>query len=152
MNKIILLAIFVTLIGFACSGSQKEKAVTETATNNEVKSEEIVMPSDSGVVKINVTDGKGSVRIQKMEDQTIYIEFPSNGYKKVSGWLSSPDSLANIRFSQIIMPDGTMDGPFGREMDYELLKEGIYRISIHENMMAGDPWAGIFDVKIELKK
>lgn len=152
MNKIILFSVFTILIGFACSGKQKEEIVNETTINNKVKSEEIVMPSDSGVVKINLTDGKGSVRIQKKEDQTIYIEFPSNGYKKVSGWLSSPDSLANIRFSQIIMPDGTMDGPFGREVEYELPKEGIYRISIHENMMAGDPWAGIFDVKIELKK
>jgi len=156
MNRILVLAVLISGVFIGCSTGTKEKPVQERDQLEApvAKSEEemAVMPSDSGVVKLTLIDGKGSVIVEKKKDQNIYIEFTSQGYKKLTGHLSSTDSLANIRFSQIFMPDGTMDGPFGSDIEYNLNKDGVYKVSVHENMMAGDQWSGVFKAEIELKK
>lgn len=57
--------------------------------------------------------------------------------------VSTPDDPnGNIRISQIEMPDGTTDGPFGTEMSYRLSQTGSYRLILSANQMAGDPWGG----------
>ena len=155
MMRKILLLVFISMLGFACSTGQKEQVNEEIeadALTGTKAEEQVVIPSDSGSVRINLFEGKGSVLTRKEENQTIYVEFLSEGYKKVSAHLSSPDSLANVRISQIFLPDGTMDGPFARDMEYPLTGDGVYKISVHENMMAGDPWSGVFKVEIELTK
>ncbi len=118
----------------------------------EAKENSAMLPSDSGLIRMTLTKGKGRQVIHKEPDQTIYVMFHSKGFKTINASLSSTDSTANIRFSQIFLPDGSMDGPFGRELIYNLPADGTYRISIHENMMAGDPWGGDFAVEIELNK
>ncbi len=150
MNKAILFSVFISVMGVACSSGQKQENVSDNATVTQ--QEEVVTPSDSGVVKIDMVYGKGTAEIRKREDQIIYLEFSSEGFSRLSAHLTSPDSWANIRFSQIFLPDGTMDGPFGRDIDYDLPSDGVYRLSVHENMMAGDPWGGVFKVDIVLLK
>lgn len=156
MRKIFLFLISILLIGFAFSCKQRadEKHIQmeDSLTINKVKLENIIIPSDSGVVVLTLSDGRGIANIQKEKDQTVYIEFQSQGYKNISARLSSLDSLANIRISQIFIPDGIMDGPFGRDMQYKLAIDGVYRLSVHENMMAGDPWNGVFTAEITLTK
>ncbi len=157
MRKIILFSISILLAGWTCTTNQKEKngekpPLVSNISDSGNPTDEVIIPSDSGVVKINLKEGKGIVSIRKKAGQTIYIEFESEGYKKVLAYLSSTDSLANIRFSQIFLPDGTMDGPFGKNMEYVLSQNGLYKMSVHENMMAGDPWTGIFSVQLELIK
>lgn len=156
MNRIFLLSVVLSLIIYGCSSgnNRNKKEVTEAdkALQEQADSNLIVYPSDSGTVHLDLTDGRGELIIHKNKDQSIYLIFNSDGYKKLSATLSSPDSLANIRFSQIILPDGKMDGPFGRDMNYDLPINGTYRIRIHENMMAGDPWEGNFAVKVQLTK
>jgi len=155
MNKI-LLPIAVCILLLNCSNARKENTNPgkEQSQTTVVKQEETetVLPSNAGIVKLDLVNGKGSLQIQKNENETVYIQFTSEGYKKISAHLSSPDSTANVRFSQIIMPDGKMDGPFGGEMEYDLPMDGIYKLSVHENMMAGDPWSGIFKAEITLSK
>jgi len=145
---------FVFFIGialvYACTNNNKTQNETQQATPEVVKKDSIITPSDSGIVNLDLTDGVGKISIRKKADQTVYIQFTSVGYNKISAKLSSPDSLANIRFSQIFLPDGTMDGPFGSDMEYTLPTDGVYKISVHENMMAGDPWQGVFNVYVEL--
>ncbi|MDR2955260.1 MAG: hypothetical protein LBV43_09285 [Prevotella sp.] len=153
-NTFKLLFIPMLSILFGCSSAPKEKdgrSFTSIPPGRSIVNN-IVTPSDSDVVWINIIDGKGSVRTRKKPDQTIYFKFSTEGYEGMKAHLSSPDSMANVRFSQIFMPDGTMDGPFGRDMKYNLPMEGQYKISVHENTMAGDPWAGIVKVNIELTK
>ena len=151
MNKaFLLLIIAVTII--SCSSKQEEKtekSITEIAKNNS-DHKQIVTPSDSGIVKLSLIDGKGTVKTFKKKNQTIYIEFLSEKYKRITAHISSPDTLANIRISQIFLPDGTMDGPFGKDMECQLPMDGLYKISINENMMAGDPWSGIVWININL--
>ena len=81
-----------------------------------------------------------------------YIRFSSTGTKTLKVSLKTPlDSKGNVRIAQIITPNGTGDGPFGKEMTYTLTQDGTYRLVLSANMMAGDPWSGEVDVNIEVK-
>ena len=147
--KIILLVLALSsLFVFSCKNSKNNNQHTEKV---EIESTaQVKQVNDSNIIQINLKEGRGEATIYKQENQTVYIQFSSLGYKKIRGVLSSPDSLANIRFSQIFIPDGSMDGPFGREISYDLPIEGIYKLSVNENIMAGDPWKGEFVVSIRL--
>lgn len=147
MKTKLLLCTLIAFIIFGCDQSGDSKK-TENQTKDII--DKVIYPSDSGAVVLNLNDGHVKDRIYKKEGEHIYIEFNSGEYSRLYGLLSSEDSLANIRFAQIFMPDGTMDGPFGREIRYDLAKNKEYKISVTENMMAGDPWAGIFMVEIRL--
>lgn len=83
------------------------------------------------------------------------VNFINDGYKKLHVnifFLSAADTGANLRLSQIVMPDGTMDGPFSTDTEYDLTQNGGYQLIFNENMMAGDPWTGTATVKISLSK
>lgn len=151
--KINFSLIFLGILMIGCNNTSKQKPDIRDNIKSEVVSTPVtpVLHGDSAIVYIPLEDGKGNMFIHKKADQTIYVRFESKSYQKVHASLSSPESTANIRFSQIFLPDGTMDGPFGRELTYDLPTEGSYQISIHENMMAGNPWEGNFNIQIELQ-
>lgn len=58
---------------------------------------------------------------------------------------------SNLRWSQVILPDGTMDGPFGQKIGYNLKQLWGYQFIFNENMMAGDPWTGEADIRFTLR-
>lgn len=101
-------------------------------------------------VSLVVRDGKASATVDKQAGQTVTFSFDAGDYTRLRANLSSEAADANVRISQIIMPDGSADGPFGREMEYELTQRGTYQLIVNENIMAGDPWAGQFTIDIEL--
>ena len=154
MKKIVFTLVFAGVVLLACSTKQKDNGDNDVPTQQMVADEEVnvLNLSDSGTINLKLVNGEGSAKIGKKENQTVYIEFINNGYKKVTAHLSSSDSLANIRFSQIFLPDKTMDGPFGRDIEYQLPTDGLYKLSVNENMMAGDPWSGIFNIYLKLEK
>lgn len=150
MQKILVIAVSLFLC-YACYHKEKrESQPANTVASDSIS--KLSYPNDSGVVNIPLINGTGKMQIHKNAKQAIYLEFNPEGYKKLHGKLTSQDSLANIRFSQITLPDGTMDGPFGREIEYDAAQNGVYRISVHESLMAGDPWAGDFTVELKLTK
>jgi len=154
MKKIICLGAIVALVFVSCGTNPKDKSeMNKEATSVSVNTEpkvEFIAPSDSGIIQLKLVNGETRIRSRKAPNQNIEIQFQSDGYKKLTAHLSSTDSIANIRFAQITMPDGTMDGPFGRELEYNLSQNGLYKISIHESLMAGDPWGGEFTVHVKL--
>ena len=51
---------------------------------------------------------------------------------------AEPDAV--IRINQIIFPDKTADGPFGRKLDYKIQQLGAYTLVLGNNLMAeGNP-------------
>ena len=154
MIRLIIPTITICLLSYACSSPIKKDSPETNTDKPAEKIENIpaMIPSSNGIIRMNVVNGKGKVAIQKKKDQIIYIEFESKGYKKITAQLFTTDSLANIRFSQITLPNGSMDGPFDRNLSYSIPSDGICKLSIHENMMAGDPWGGIMEVEVSLTK
>lgn len=55
----------------------------------------------------------------------------------------------NIRFNQIQLPDGTMDGPFMRDITYTIPKKGEVWLIIGKNNMADGKTTGNFSVTVE---
>lgn len=154
MNKILSALLFTALLTSACTnkGQKNNNSTQEVLSEVTDKNSTVIIPESSGIVNLHLADGVGFAQIQKKENQTVYIKFTSEEYTKINAHLSSSDSLANIRFSQIFLPDGSMDGPFGRDIEYPLPQNGVYKISIHENTMAGDPWCGLFNIEVKLTK
>ncbi len=153
MNKLLLVLTILFLLLCGCTFTPREE--NNKRSLNEVQVENVVQPvvsaaPHSGIIPIPLNEGYGQIQIHKEKDETIYIEFDSGGYDRLYARLHSADTLANLRFSQIVLPNGNTDGPFGGILEYTLPINGIYRLLIHENMMAGDPWSGYFTVEVSL--
>lgn len=99
---------------------------------------------------------------QGLETKTIRIQHHSRIPTKISFINSQAKSIvvsivflngsgANLRLSQIILPNGTMDGPFGQKTGYNLMQLGGYELIFNENMMAGEPWSGEANIILTLQ-
>lgn len=79
------------------------------------------------------------------------ISFINSEAKSMHVNVSFPGTATgNLRLSQIVMPDGNMDGPFGTDMTVNLAQLGGYELRFTENQMSGDPWSGNAIITISL--
>ncbi|MCD7900806.1 MAG: hypothetical protein LUH22_13310 [Bacteroides sp.] len=155
MSKIsFAMCLICFFVVFACTNTQKNLNQDNTYAVNSLRVETppTLYPAPLDTVSFEMLYTSETKRIDKKANQNIYLKFPSLDYTRMNGKITLLDSLSNIRFSQIILPDGTMDGPFGNEMSYHLPIKGEYVLILHENMMAGDPWEGTFDVTLTISK
>ncbi|MBC7498022.1 hypothetical protein H7170_00075 [Candidatus Gracilibacteria bacterium] len=98
--------------------------------------------TNTGMVTVHHTTGvKTHVYFVNTDAKTahVVVTFPAG-------------TQGNLRWSQVVMPDGTMDGPFGQDTNYNLAQTGSYELIFHENMMSGDPWTGDAWIMITLQK
>ena len=65
--------------------------------------------------------------------------------------LHASGSQRNLRFNQIVMPDGTMDGPFGHELHYRTGQNGTYTLKIGKDNMADGTVKGPAVIYIHLR-
>lgn len=97
-----------------------------------------------------------------LETKTIRIQHRSRVPTKISFMNSEAKSMevsivfssatgANLRLSQIVLPSGTTDGPFGQKTWYNLANPGTYQLIFNENMMAGEPWSGEAIISLTLR-
>lgn len=70
---------------------------------------------------------------------------------KLNARIIPVDQDLNIRFSQIIKPDGQSDGPFDRQLKYTLQQKGLYKLIIGPNLMAEGKRSGDFLIRLEAK-
>lgn len=68
---------------------------------------------------------------------------------KITAKISTKQQDFNIRFNQIQLPDGKMDGPFMREITYDVPKSGEVWLIIGKNLMADGKTTGSFSVTVE---
>jgi hypothetical protein len=139
-----------------------------TSASNKA-SEENAADSGQAVIADTIQPPQNTADKPSRDDTVLNVSFATGNKQTVTGRLgmrgpviycrfsvSKPQSLTatiipdkadcNIRISQIIMPGGKADGPFGREIKYKLPRKGAYQLIIDHNMMAGDP--EICDFKI----
>jgi hypothetical protein len=70
-------------------------------------------------ITLDLTNGTGMLRIDKGARAKARVHFMSNTPSELTVHLTTPgDQMANIRVTQIILPDGQSDGPFGRDMTF----------------------------------
>lgn len=148
-SKIFFLIGLIATLAYGCTKTNAEPVVLDTDIPTR---DSLITVSNSDTIVIYIQEGLGSLKIHKEKRQHINLKFDSQDYTEMTAKLSSEDTTANIRFVQIEMPDGNMDGPFGDSMSYTLPVKGEYLLVIHENQMAGEPWSGDFEVNISLSK
>ncbi|RFM27604.1 hypothetical protein [Deminuibacter soli] len=88
---------------------------------------------------------------EKDRSRTFTINVPAgkNLYAEVTPVVAKN---ANVRINQLLMPDGSADGPFGRSLKYPLQQKGRYSVIVGQNLMAGDgKWAGKFILKLRVE-
>lgn len=144
----------VLAVGCGRSGNRNRaqgEGASVAAVENQVR-EAVTIPSDSGVVKLPLTEGTGKLTVRKAERQQVYVDFPAGGYKRLYAEIVPQNDTANLRISQIVLPDGAMDGPFGRSIEYDIPSDGTVRLVIGESLMQGDPWGGDFTVEVRLNR
>jgi hypothetical protein len=151
-NKIIFFATFICLI--SCHQKEQMKASKDPAVaieNDSVKTEKKML---NDTLPRGLSDLSDTLVLKlKMDSVNDHLTVPlaiSSG-KELFAALSSNDKNANIRISQVGLPDSTFDGPFGRDLHYKMKVPGNYKIIIGENMMAGDRWEGDFVLRVWVK-
>lgn len=102
-------------------------------------------------IPVKIVYGKAKIDTVKTAGQRMVFEFNSDTANKLSLKISAADTLANLRINQIIDSKGNSDGPFGRELEYEIKEKGVHKVVISESQMAGEPWAGGFTFEVRLK-
>lgn len=157
MKKSFVLAAVLALFA-ACNRSSDAK---NTASENKEslqdtvssinKIPEIKIQADS-VLHLLVPDNGDTLKTDILKQSapiTCNISVSKKG--KLMALITTPSGKGNIRFNQIIAPDGTADGPFGKKIEYTATQTGIYKLIIAANLMAEDPYNGEFTLKVLLK-
>jgi hypothetical protein len=68
--------------------------------------------------------------------QRIHVVVKNVSNDSLVASLNAPGKERNVRINQIIMPDGSMDGPFGHEIHYRTRQKGTYTLIIGKDNMA----------------
>lgn len=83
------------------------------------------------------------------EDQQFIVKIKNFKQKTISGEVTPENAEMNIRFNQIKLPDGTFDGPFGRQISYTAKNDGELWLIIGKSNMASGETKGKFSVSIK---
>lgn len=57
----------------------------------------------------------------------------------------------NLRINQVLLPDGSADGPFGSQLRYSLKQKGWHALRIGPNRMAEGDTAGSFRLTLHIR-
>jgi hypothetical protein len=90
--------------------------------------------------------------LSKPGDVVTYSFKISNVTTKLKGKIKVDTKAANIRFNQIVTPNGQSAGPFGQEIEYTLTQKGTYKILIGQSLMAENAYVGPFLVFLTLNE
>lgn len=83
------------------------------------------------------------------ENQELVLKILHFPNKNISAKINTDEKDFNIRFNQIKTPNGQLDGPFGRDLSYELSSKGEILLIIGKSNMASGKTMGLFSVSID---
>ena len=157
MKKYGFFGISLVCLGWM-SACQGERGTSTAMKEDSLEADQVVSALDSDTLKeaqdtvlLRLIDGKGVEKGRIKKDQHLVFSFENNKLNANLVAEVNPDSAGgNVRIAQIILPDGTADGPFGPQATYQLSQLGIYQIILSENQMAGDPYDGPFTLKVQV--
>ncbi len=106
------------------------------------------------VIHLSFGKGNKSVSVTGHLDKSgepVICLLPVGPGKELSASVIPENKNVAIRFSHIHLPDGTTDGPFGANLKYKLVNEGLYKIYIGPNMMAGKAASTDFTLNLRVE-
>lgn len=147
MKSLFILAL-LCLITVSCTQTIKQ---TNKSVSWEIQSplHETLTGTGNEFYPIFHSTGTKIIHARHQTGKATKISFINDAGKSLSIDINFPKTSSwNLRLSQIIMPDGTMDGPFGQHTKYNLIQKWWYELIFNENMMAWDSW--FWEVEITL--
>lgn len=165
MNRL-LVPLCLVLLATACNNSAPSEQDLEATGNDSVApvaddstpvSQRDTVPQNiqiDSVIHLSFAPGTDSVSVEghldKRGDPVVCL-LPVVQGKTLTASVIPENKKATIRFSHIYLPDGKSDGPFGPTLKYKLQQQGLYKIYVGPNKMAGDPASTdfILNVKVE---
>lgn len=157
MKKYILILLALT----ACTEKKNKSAVAE---DNLVKNEAVEVTSNSSNMKKNPEEVMilGDTILIKThslpievnqefinENQKLKIELGSLEKTQISGKITSEKNGQNIRFNNVLKDNHSIDGPFGKDLKYNLTEKGNYALIIGKSQMADGSQIGKFKIEIQ---
>ncbi|GAB0156411.1 hypothetical protein CHRYSEOSP005_16760 [Chryseobacterium sp. Alg-005] len=83
------------------------------------------------------------------DNQELVLKITNYDQPTLKAKISTHEKDFNIRFNQIKLPNGEYDGPFGREISYEIPTTGEVWLIIGKSNMASGSTKGGFSVSVE---
>jgi hypothetical protein len=146
------------IFAIACSHNNNQSKEVEKDSLSIVKkvtTNAIVDARGDSIIDLTFPGGDSSVVVLgKLEstDQHITVRVPVRDKRKLSATLLPLDSLTNIRFNQIVDPNGKSAGPFGRTISIATQQNGTYQLFIAHNLMAEGGLAKEFRLQVTLSR
>jgi len=138
MNKWMYLSFGLCLA--ACSSNSETATVPAENTTPPPKTAATPATIDAradSTVQVTFPANDSSVTVLgelKTVNQEFIASVPVQGKRKLSATLLAPDSLPNIRFAQVIQPNGEAKGPFGTTVSTPTPEDGVYKLRIAHNL------------------
>lgn len=164
MKKVFFFSAFF-LIACACNntsklGSSEKMPSPKSETNPDslaenyflIDSSAAILPKESTIKQTIAASNLPVVNLHKTisdDNQSVWLTITDldAGQLRIRIGHSNPE--ANIRISRLVLPDGNMEGPFGRELLYNVSQKGNYGIVISRNNMASGSPVGDLSITIE---
>jgi len=83
------------------------------------------------------------------ENQKLVIQLRNTIKTKISGRIIPDSGQDNIRFNNIELNQRSIDGPFGKDFEYNLTQIGDYNLVIEKSLMASGSQVGKFRVVLK---
>lgn len=83
------------------------------------------------------------------DDQELVLKLTNFEQSKIKATIATKEKDFNIRFNQIRLPNGDYDGPFGRDITYDVKEKGEVWLIIGKSNMASGNTKGHFTVSVE---
>ncbi|WP_346984075.1 hypothetical protein [Chryseobacterium sp. POE27] len=125
------------------NNAPKTKEVLRTGVMREVKDGQIVRTVDGE--HLPITLGEEFTK----DNQELVLKITDYNNPEIKAKISIKEKDFNIRFNQIKLPNGDYDGPFGRDLTYEIKDKGEIWLIIGKSNMASGNTKGNFTVSIE---
>ncbi|KFF08504.1 hypothetical protein [Chryseobacterium luteum] len=83
------------------------------------------------------------------DGQELVLKLTHYDKPNIKAKISTNEKDFNIRFNQIRLPNGDYDGPFGRDLTYDIKEKGEVWLIIGKSNMASGNTKGSFNVSVE---
>jgi hypothetical protein len=147
----------LSILMFSCNHKQNSPIIpanmTDTIAVEQDKAEDSVYNSQKNdTISMLIEDENGKFTAFGTIDSVshVYIKFTNEDTGNLTAAITPIEGTGNIRFNQILFPDKTADGPFGKEMVLELKQTGEHTLIIGHSLMADHPYSGKFKVELQV--
>lgn len=125
------------------NNAPKTKEVLRTGVMRDVKDGQITRTVDAA--QFPLTLGEEFTK----DGQEFILKIINFDQPKINAKISTKEKDFNIRFNQIKLPNGDYDGPFGRDLTYDIKEKGEVWLIIGKSNMASGNTTGSFTVSLE---